>query len=834
MVDNLPRESIVNNIREYWLGGGGILALDGSGQFLSYIGALPVEAVGTDGWGDWTWYTNDHNISTIHPVTRGYSLFDIIDSDDGYNYLAWNETALSESASYPDVTILARSLIDPNWITALALEPHNLTRGGKAVTIGTDLAHLDEVPFYQMFADAVEWLAPKPKARVAYDLSHHPYYCVDTWDTGFVEFTAASQHAALRNELVSKGYTFDKFYPSATENITLDRLSRYDLLILSIPHFNFTTEEMDALKTWVEDGGSLIIQGERDYFDPQNPILNDLLTGMEVDVQIHLGVEYSDNTVVDFYSHPTVADVKEISLWGGSYINVTGDAVPLTYLGNNVLSAVQELGSGRVYVSGDINSISNHIDKSNNTRYANNLVNWLTSSEAQVLAYVENSYLGVEPNWNIYRGPVAEALNTLGVEFYLSTNRTYFEECLNQGSWDLVVVDTPINSLSANTYSEILEYMESGGRLVISDYNSGSSHELWDYLGIAGSTGILNPPTHYVWDSAHPIFESPIDFGASSFTSSFTPFPFTATAANLSLHENATGLAGTIAGLGSVNVGIAESVDGRAIVNGLLLTVYEDDTDLSGYEDGFEIWLNEIVYMLRPGINSPADILFEIGTTGNEFTWTPTSTIPWLYSVVIDSVETDSGFWNGSSFTFNVDSYPEGEHTFRLTVWDKRGGISTDEVIVTAAVDLTDPTIDSPIDIVYTEGETGNIINWTASDANQDNFIILINGTAPSGYPAVWNTTSISIDVDGLSVGTYNYTVVVFDSYGQSATDTVYVTVLEASTTTTTTTTTSTTDTGPTTPPPGDGNLLLIIIAIVAGVVVIIIIIVIMKKKKGG
>jgi len=839
MVDNFPQDSIVNYVREYWLGGGGILALDGSGQFLSYIGAIPVEAEGTDGYGSWTWETEDHNITTIHPVTRGYSLHETIDSDEGYNYLAWNATTLGESASAEDITILARSVGDSLWVTALALEPHNITKGGKVVTIGTDLAHLDEMPLYQMFDDAVEWLAPKPKARVAYDLSHHPYYGVDTWDSAYANYTGSANQEDLRNELVSRGYTFDKFYPSTLGNLTMDRLSQYDLLILSAPVFDFLPDELDALKTWVEDGGSLILNGEWIGFEKHSNVINALLSGLESDIEIHIGDEYGTSQIVEIYDHPTMEDVSEIMHSGGSYINVTGDAVALTHLGDDLCSAVENLDSGRIYVSGDINTFANFIDFSNNTQHAVNLFNWLTSSEATVLAYVDTSYIGVDPNWNIYRGPVAEALNTLGLEFYMTTNRTYFEMSLNQQTWDLVVVDCQDYGLSGDTYSELEEYLEAGGRLIISSLHTDSTHSLWDYLGVAGSEGILTPPEYYVWDSTHPIFESPIDFSASSFTSSFTHFPFTATAANLTLHTNATGLAGTTVGSGIINAGIAEGVDGRAIVNGMLLTLYEDDADLSGYGDGFEIWLNEIVYLLRPVINSPEDITFEIGDTGNEFTWTPTSPNPWQFRIEIDSVLNSSGLWFGSeSFYFDVDDYPAGTHTFSLTVWDQDGGITTDEVIIIAAIDLTDPIIDSPLDIEYTEGATGNNITWTASDANQDNFIILINGTSPPGYPAVWNTTSIVLDVDDLAVGVYNFTIVVFDAHGHSATDIVFVTVLADTTTTTTTTTTDTTDTtdtNTTTPPPGDVDIIIIILIIAgAGGAIIIIIIIVIMKKRGG
>jgi len=50
---------------------------------------------------------------------------------------------------------------------------------------------------------------------------------------------------------------------------------------------------------------------------------------------------------------------------------------------------------------------------------------------------------------------------------------------------------------------------------------------------------------------------------------------------------------------------------------------------------------------------------------------------------------------------------------------------------------------------------------------------------------------SISIDIDGLSVGVYNYTIVVFDKPGNSIADTVIVTVASKSNETTTLTSTN-------------------------------------------
>ena len=44
LVDNLPRESIVNDVKEFWLGGGAILSFDSAISYLCYAGILPPES----------------------------------------------------------------------------------------------------------------------------------------------------------------------------------------------------------------------------------------------------------------------------------------------------------------------------------------------------------------------------------------------------------------------------------------------------------------------------------------------------------------------------------------------------------------------------------------------------------------------------------------------------------------------------------------------------------------------------------------------------------------------------------------------------------------------
>ena len=90
------------------------------------------------------------------------------------------------------------------------------------------------------------------------------------------------------------------------------------------------------------------------------------------------------------------------------------------------------------------------------------------------------------------------------------------------------------------------------------------------------------------------------------------------------------------------------------------------------------------------------------------------------------------------------------------------------------------PSINQPSDISYTEGEIGNSIQWTATDSDPSTYTIAQNGAQiDSGS---WTSDIIiSINIDGLSQGTYTYIITVSDQIGQTATDTVIVTILPIS-----------------------------------------------------
>ncbi len=89
--------------------------------------------------------------------------------------------------------------------------------------------------------------------------------------------------------------------------------------------------------------------------------------------------------------------------------------------------------------------------------------------------------------------------------------------------------------------------------------------------------------------------------------------------------------------------------------------------------------------------------------------------------------------------------------------------------------DVWSPDIDSPSDLEYEEGATGNLITWTPSHPRPNHYELYRNGS-PLGSWA-WDGSPIVVDVDGLSVGTYNYTIMVYNERGYNSTDAVFVSV---------------------------------------------------------
>jgi parallel beta-helix repeat protein len=233
-------------------------------------------------------------------------------------------------------------------------------------------------------------------------------------------------------------------------------------------------------------------------------------------------------------------------------------------------------------------------------------------------------------------------------------------------------------------------------------------------------------------------------------------------------------------------------------------------------EDRYPALLN-----FQPTITPLTDTEYEAGLTGNQLNWTAFDVNPDTYIIYRNGTIIDSGEWNGSYIAVDIDGLIFGVYNYTLFVNDTLGVYSVDSVFV-IVVDTIAPTIDGPNDMSWTEGETGNDITWTAYDASPATYSLFINGSLYK--MGLWNISgeAIVVNLDHLPAGISNVTILVIDMAGNTAVNSVIVTV-EPEMFSTTTTTISVT---PSTP------MDLLIIATASGVAVIVVFIVFIRSKR--
>ncbi len=353
------------------------------------------------------------------------------------------------------------------------------------------------------------------------------------------------------------------------------------------------------------------------------------------------------------------------------------------------------------------------------------------------------------------------------------------------------------------------------------DYNGTGWHII---PGIAGSID------HYPTKSplTPPFIDNPVDFEYEIFTTrhNITWSPFDSNPLCYEVYRNKS-LIHSNDWNGSV---VSVNVDGllRGIYN---YTIVVFDTLMNINSDTVFIRIIDT----PPTIDSPDDIQYDEGTIGHTITWMPVDTNPYRYEIYRDGQIIDSGDWDGSLMICNIDGLPFGIYNYTMVVYDTSENQNSSSVFVTVT-DGTRPELNSPFDVTYVIGETGNVITWNPSDLNPATYSIFIDDELI--ISGDWNSSdeSIIFSIDGLTLGLHKIQIIIIDIGGNLAMDTVYVTVLIQQTTTTTTTSTGTTVTTTTTSNlTTQSNTLfggITVLSIVGGGLSVIVLIVIVLKKR--
>jgi len=204
----------------------------------------------------------------------------------------------------------------------------------------------------------------------------------------------------------------------------------------------------------------------------------------------------------------------------------------------------------------------------------------------------------------------------------------------------------------------------------------------------------------------------------------------------------------------------------------------------------------------------------------------------WSFDLAATDISGVTHYWISDYDNFTIDDgyiinqwelLSRGNYSLEVRAYDPYDNYVSKEFIL-SLVDMDPPIINHPDDINTNTAE-GFIISWYPTDATPWKYEIFRDG-------ALYETDTwvqydeITVNTLEDTVGSYNYTVIVYDLDGNTVTDTVIVTVTPGPPTSTT----EPTDTEPTLPPPIDMTLILVYGTV--AVVVIVIVIIALKKRR--
>lgn len=239
-----------------------------------------------------------------------------------------------------------------------------------------------------------------------------------------IDTSIANYYPALISTLRGMGYGV-KF---VSEVGLTPSVPTYSIVILAAPSQEYTSSETQALVNFVNNGGKLIVMGESTYStESSNVILNNLSSALEAGITFNADAIYDPQHIYQipgwietsrFVTHPTTNGLSSLVYFGTCSLSLQGPATPIVYAedsahpevfpreglntskGNSVsigieasetktiivdggiiLSAVANIGNGKVIAIGDTNIFSDvgdhdYIYVRDNLKFFKNIVNW--------------------------------------------------------------------------------------------------------------------------------------------------------------------------------------------------------------------------------------------------------------------------------------------------------------------------------------------------------------------------------------------------------------------------------------------------------------------------
>jgi len=178
-------------------------------------------------------------------------------------------------------------------------------------------------------------------------------------------------------------------------------------------------------------------------------------------------------------------------------------------------------------------------------------------------------------------------------------------------------------------------------------------------------------------------------------------------------------------------------------------------------------------------LTGPGSMYYEADAPTNIISWDLTANLIGSYYLYQDTILSASGNWTTESMiqTYLPSLVLNTVYNYTIVVSDISGNTVNETVLVTARDTIApEITYTGSSERSFEFNTTGQTITVTATDMYPDTYVLYKNGTG--GTPGTWDSsTPITTSLDGLSIGGYNFTLVVKDTSGNEATQTVLITV---------------------------------------------------------
>lgn len=206
-----------------------------------------------------------------------------------------------------------------------------------------------------------------------------------------------------------------------------------------------------------------------------------------------------------------------------------------------------------------------------------------------------------------------EALDRLHFAYYRVASGSDFTDAIHSQAWDLVIVDSFETTFPSNyAYGYMYDFVEKGGRLIITTQDLDTLEPFWALLGYEYEESVNSPQVVWTVDSSDSLWDEPNDMPSSiPFNQADDPV---LRVTNVFKGDNTPG--GTIRGAftslnppGEGEGAIFVANSGRTIVNAFYLDDADNlnvplDFDHDNVPDAVECYMNEIIYVRDAGGNS--------------------------------------------------------------------------------------------------------------------------------------------------------------------------------------------------------------------------------------